>query len=296
VSDEMKLFLSWSGKLSLEIATILRDWVPQVIQNVEPYVSSEDIDKGARWSSHIAQELEESFFGIVCVTRENVNAPWINFEAGALSKTIDSSKVCPFLFDLKTSEIKEGPLLQFQFTIFKKDDFKKLMLSLNNSLKDKTLPESVFEKSFNKWWPELEESLNKLKNTGYESNEQSKTNDKNLDNEILEEILNLARSQQKILNSPNELLPQNYLRHVFNRYFRSSSESHISPAALQDLVEYSDIAFTQIDNLEKESSSEDIEILRQALKKVMRASRYLSRNIRITPFQKEQMNLFSKDE
>lgn len=85
----------------------------------EPYVSSEDIDKGARWSTDIAKELEDSTFGILCVTKENLEAPWLSFEAGALSKTMEKSFVTPFLFDIKRSEV-QGPILQFQSTIFQK--------------------------------------------------------------------------------------------------------------------------------------------------------------------------------
>ncbi len=58
----MKVFLSWSGPLSFKIATELRDWLPLVIQTLAPYVSSEDIDKGARWGIDIAKELEASTF------------------------------------------------------------------------------------------------------------------------------------------------------------------------------------------------------------------------------------------
>ena len=111
----MKVFLSWSGDLSHKVAVVLRDWLPSVIQSIEPYVSSEDIDKGARWSTDIAKELEASAFGVLCVTQENLESPWLNFEAGALSKTVDKSRVCPFLYGVKRSEIK-GPLLQFQST------------------------------------------------------------------------------------------------------------------------------------------------------------------------------------
>ena len=65
----VKVFISWSGDTSLKVAQLLRDWLPYVINAIEPYVSSEDIDKGARWSTDIAKELEDSTFGILCVTR-----------------------------------------------------------------------------------------------------------------------------------------------------------------------------------------------------------------------------------
>ena len=73
----VKVFISWSGDTSLKVAQLLRDWLPYVINAIEPYVSSEDIDKGARWSTDIAKELEDSTFGILCVTRDNLNAPWL---------------------------------------------------------------------------------------------------------------------------------------------------------------------------------------------------------------------------
>jgi len=57
IEGPVKIFISWSGSLSRRVAEILRDWLPNVLQAVEPYVSSEDIDKGARWSVDISNEL-----------------------------------------------------------------------------------------------------------------------------------------------------------------------------------------------------------------------------------------------
>ena len=122
----MKVFISWSGATSLKVAQIFREWLPSVIQSIEPYVSSEDIDKGARWSTDIATELANSTFRILCVTKDNFEAPWLSFEAGALSKTMEKSFVTPFLFDIKRSEVK-GPILQFQSTIFEQEDIKKMV-------------------------------------------------------------------------------------------------------------------------------------------------------------------------
>lgn len=199
----MKVFISWSGNKSHKVALVFRDWFPSVIQSIEPYVSSEDIDKGARWSTDIAKELENSTFGILCVTKENLQAPWLSFEAGALSKTMDKSFVSPFLFDIKRSEVK-GPILQFQSTIFHKDDIKKLVNTLNKACGETSIPDSRLEKAFEVWYPTLETELNKIKGVIDEPDDDKKKEELvSPSSEILEEILDLSRNNQKLLRSPD---------------------------------------------------------------------------------------------
>lgn len=198
----MKVFLSWSGELSHKVAIIFRDWLPSVIQSIVPYVSSEDIDKGARWSTDIAKELENSTFGILCVTKENVHAPWLTFEAGALSKTMEKAAVSPFLFDIKRSEVS-GPILQFQSTIFEREDIKKLMSSLNKACGTETLSDDRLEKAFSVWYPTLEDQLNTLLKTVPASPQQDDANTIDSSGEILEEILDLTRNNQKLLRNPD---------------------------------------------------------------------------------------------
>ena len=218
----MKVFLSWSGHKSHQVALILRDWLPSVIQSIMPYVSSEDIDKGARWSTDIAKELEDSTFGILCVTKENLDAPWLLFEAGALSKMMDKSSVCPFIFDLKRAEVR-GPILQFQSTVFEKEDVRKLLSTLNKACGEFGLKEELLVKTFEVWWPTLNESLEALKS---EKSEEEKTSlDKSLRNEILEEILELSRTNQKILRSPDILFPPENFEYIMKeRLDRDFSE------------------------------------------------------------------------
>ena len=96
----MKIFVSWSGERSHGVAEALRNWLPHVIQGLQPWLSSNDIDKGARWATDIASHLEESRVGIICLTPENIDSAWILFEAGALSKTVNQTFVCPYLVDL----------------------------------------------------------------------------------------------------------------------------------------------------------------------------------------------------
>ena len=143
----MKIFISWSGDLSHKIALLLKDWTQDVIQTIEPYVSTEDIDKGARWFTDISVQLEDTDFGIICLTPENLNAPWILFEAGALSKSIDRSKVCPFLIELTPSDIV-GPLAQFQACTPTKDDMFRLLRTMNQALGERALEEAKLLKAF----------------------------------------------------------------------------------------------------------------------------------------------------
>lgn len=203
----MKVFLSWSGSRSHKVALVFRDWLPSVIQAIIPYVSSEDIDKGARWSTDIAKELEDSTFGILCVTRENINAPWLTFEAGALSKTMDKSFVSPFLFDIKRSEV-DGPILQFQSTIFETKDLKKLVKTLNKACDEDGLPNDRLDKAFDVWYPTLEDELTKLKSTPPESTDDGVGTELQSPKvqEILEEVLDLSRNNQKLLRNPDSSL------------------------------------------------------------------------------------------
>ena len=155
----MRVFLSWSGRRSREIAEILYKWLPQVIQSVDPWISSE-MEKGIRWSSEIVRNLEESEVGIICLTRENINEPWILFEAGALSKT-KNAHVCTFLVDLNPSEIK-FPLAMFQHTQFTRDEIRKLVHTINQYAEkagERSLSEKLLDKVFDTNWPPLEAEL-----------------------------------------------------------------------------------------------------------------------------------------
>ena len=192
----MKVFISWSGQVSKSIAIIFREWLPAIIQSVTPYMSSEDIDKGARWSSDLAKELEDTNYGIICVTKENCLAPWLHYEAGALSKTINRSYVSPFLYNIKPSEI-DGPLLQFQSTIFQKEDIYKLLKSINRSCGESALDEKRLEKLFELTYPRIESDL---KSIVQQSDSQIDISPKtNTSNDAIEEILEISRINQILI-------------------------------------------------------------------------------------------------
>jgi len=184
----MKVFISWSGGKSGSLADILRQWIPGVIQAVRPYYSPDDIAKGARWTNEISKELDESRIGLICLTSDNLEAPWLMFEAGALSKSLDESRVVPLLFGMESTDLK-GPLSQFQASKFDKKEMKRVMKMINAELEERGLGSDVLDSVFEMWWPRLEEKIQTELNT---KNPEKSVNVRP-DRELLEEILQLSR-------------------------------------------------------------------------------------------------------
>lgn len=184
----MKVFISWSGDKSKQIASAFKEWIPAVIQAAKPYFSPNDIDKGARWSNEIAKELEASKIGIICLTADNLEAPWLMFEAGALSKSKEIARVCPILFGVEPTDLA-GPLVQFQAAPFSKDEIHKVIKTINSQLGESALDPNVVDSVFEKWWPDLEEKVKKIiAQEGKRSGSELRS-----DRELLEEVLKISR-------------------------------------------------------------------------------------------------------
>lgn len=183
---KMDIFISWHGNKSRAVADALRDWLPQIVNAFNPWLSSEDIDKGARWSSVLAAQLATAKAGIICLTPTNLRAPWILFEAGALSKTVESTYVVPFLIQVEQTEIT-GPLAQFQAVKHSREDVLRLMLNLNKALGPDSMPEGFVKKAFDRWWPELDEKLQKL------PQDMTSNTSRRSERDLLAEVVELAR-------------------------------------------------------------------------------------------------------
>jgi len=153
----MKVFISWSGPRSHALADALHDWIPLVLHYVEPWLSQADIAAGQRWAEQVAKELEASNFGIVCVTRDNVASPWVLFEAGALAKSMQDSRVIPLLLDLEIRDIT-GPLAQFQAKKVDRTGLTEVLQSVNQ-LSPHPVSDDRAKPLLDALWPELEKKI-----------------------------------------------------------------------------------------------------------------------------------------
>jgi TIR domain len=155
----MKVFISWSGDRSKQYGEAIRDWLPNVMQFTKPYFTPADIEKGARWDNEISKELGQSQIGIFTMTAENLTSPWIMFEAGAISKVVDVSRVCPIVFGVEKI-VLVGPLSRFQATAFDKSEVRQLLTTINKAAKEEAaLTERRLDEAFDRWWRDLEEKV-----------------------------------------------------------------------------------------------------------------------------------------
>jgi hypothetical protein len=200
----MKVFISWSKEPSKTVAKTLKDWLPSVIQALDPWMSDEDIQAGSRWNSEISKQLATTSFGIICVTPQNQHEPWIQFEAGALAKTVetqlnkepgaDESYVVPYLINMAKRDLS-GPLTAFQAVEADEVGTKKLVTDVNKALEahgGKALPEATLNKSFERAWPDLKSVLAELPTP-------TTTKPKRESEDVLGEILEVVRDTNRRL-------------------------------------------------------------------------------------------------
>lgn len=183
-----EVFICWSGDGSKEIALKINEWLPTVLQNIKTFCSDSDIDKGARWAQEIASKLENASIGIIIVTPSNLNSKWLHFEAGALSKSMDTARVIPLLFDLKTTDL-DDPLKQFQAIVYNRAGMRSLITNINKAANASGLSESQLDKLFNALWTDLESEIASILISDDAPEAPVKS-----DRDLLEEILQNSRN------------------------------------------------------------------------------------------------------
>lgn len=159
----MKVFLSWSGigSRSEAVASLLNEWLPCVIQALNPWISTQDIDQGSLWFDEVSSQLSETTTGILCLSKANQKRPWLLFEAGALAKGLSKSRVCILLIDLESPEVA-SPLSFFNHTMPNKEGLKKLVTTLNRNMPEHNLKPDILANSFETYWPQFESKFTEI--------------------------------------------------------------------------------------------------------------------------------------
>jgi hypothetical protein len=218
----MKVFISWSGKRSKALANALREWLPMVLQYVEPWVSDKDISAGERWAQAIAGELEASNFGIICITPENLHSEWILFESGALSKSMLDAKVIPLLYGLELSDLS-GPMSQFHAQKMEESGVREIVRAINKVSESKT-SDQIVDQLVPALWPRLQDALSAIPD--------SESHEKHMrpQHEILEELVTGVRGiNSRMRDIEPELMDR-------ERHYRRGKLKRCHPRMLEEML------------------------------------------------------------
>lgn len=194
----MKVFISWSGQQSKAVGKVLHTYLPRIVQSLRPWMSDTDIESGQRWQQEVGTQLEGCDVGICILTKDNFDRPWLNFEAGAISKAAHRGRPIGLFFDVRDSEVN-GPILQFQCRQATREGVLSLVQDLNGLLAEHCLDEGHLLDTFDRYWPSIEENFAAIQ----DAQGSDKSSVPRMDRDLLEEILGLVRA----LHQPPPVLP-----------------------------------------------------------------------------------------
>jgi TIR domain len=200
--NDLKVFISWSGTLAEAVTNVLRDWLPKMFDNINPWASDVDIVAGTRGFEEIKKALDDSDFGIIVITPENMEKPWLNFEAGALSKRLDGDpeRVVPLLVNFDNPYQLKTPVGQFQAVMLNEDGMRRLCRSIASSM---DLPLSTISARFEWAWPDLAKSIDAAKERAGNQPEPPSLDEKDLLKQLLARVDALQRTESRPQTAPS---------------------------------------------------------------------------------------------
>ena len=166
-----KIFISWSGRNSKKIAIALKEILENEIfgsTGLECFVSTIDIASGDDWWNKIKKELKRCKQGILCVTKENIKAPWIFYEAGAM--VARDVPTIPLLFNCNINALEGSPIKGKQCVDFYElNQFLKMVYDINERMKllqlGKAQVDAIAKEAYEELKKELQPTLKQLKQT-----------------------------------------------------------------------------------------------------------------------------------
>jgi len=175
----MQIFISWSGKTSYRAAVLIRDFIHSQFPVLEPWVSADDIRHGSRWSPDLIKILNQITYCILCLDPSNHQSQWLNFELGAIAKTIGKSSIKVFLFELRPNELR-GPMTQYQPVKVEKHDFQRLLEDIQAHFPHIEITQDELTAKLDAAWPDFFSAISQI---SLESNDDSDSIEDGMDDD-----------------------------------------------------------------------------------------------------------------
>jgi hypothetical protein len=167
----------------------------------------------------VAAALEQTDFGVICLTAANLDRPWLLFEAGALAKRLDVACVVPLCIDLTPADVTM-PLASFQGRTFSEEGVLRLVTDLN-AARENPLPSGSFEKLFKAVWPDLQNEVVSATHANPSDPPQSHRGAQDVMGELVETV---RRIERRIDNLPSDSISESVVAHLVGEVIDATSE------------------------------------------------------------------------
>ena len=108
-----KVFISYSGVTSKNVDLELRAAFENASNGqVKCFIAPEDLSSGEQWVTRLQTELDECSLFVLSLTKENINSPWLTYEAGMASAK--GKSVLPLLINCEFEDLRGSPLRSYQ--------------------------------------------------------------------------------------------------------------------------------------------------------------------------------------
>lgn len=167
------VFISFSQRLTHDVAKVIEEVItsiyPKSKSNVEVFLSSKKIKAGT-FKGQILNAMRNAKFAISVLSSENKNAPWLMYEAGALSLAVEQNggHLMPYLFCRHGSD-REATIEDLQYVQYQRDhednqeQFKKLIENLNDSLSNQNKVNGLkIANAIDDAWPDISKRLDNI--------------------------------------------------------------------------------------------------------------------------------------
>lgn len=131
--NDSKIFISWSGDLTKEIANNFFNLLNNVFSNMCSRIFfSRNIEYGKYWYDRINNNLEKASYGVVFLSKNNLNSPWLNYELGGLS--VGNTENLTFFRVNQNVDTSHSPVNARQECPFTNRDINTLLQNIKNKM------------------------------------------------------------------------------------------------------------------------------------------------------------------
>lgn len=157
---QMKIFLNWSGEESRRVADLLREWLPELFDSVEPWMAADTFGRNNRWLEANSGGFDQAAMIVACITRANIHSDWSSLDPSSFEYSV--ADIPPQLVLLASPDVNLETFrpIKHPYNVLELGhDGLEILVQQINGLTDRPVQNDVLIDRFAAMWPRFEAKL-----------------------------------------------------------------------------------------------------------------------------------------